>query len=73
MPRTQGNQEETGGELGALEAAYADPVWASALEKHATQKRLSLAQRGVAMRIISAYRTVVRRAILSFLEMKKSH
>ena len=30
---------------------YAAPVWASALDNHAIQKRLSLAQRGAAMRL----------------------
>ena len=34
---------------------YAAPVWESAIKNHAIQKKLSLAQRGVEMRIISAY------------------
>ena len=37
---------------------YADPIWTSALNNHAILKKLFSAQRGVVMRIVSAYRTV---------------
>ena len=37
---------------------YAAPVWASAINSHAILKKLSLAQRGVALKVISAYLTV---------------
>ena len=36
---------------------YAAPIWTSALNNHAILKRLFSAQRGVVMRIVSAYRT----------------
>ena len=34
---------------------YSAPVWTSALNNHAIQKKLSSAQRGVVLRIVSAY------------------
>ena len=37
---------------------YAAPVWANALQYHAIQRKLFSAQRLVALRILSAYRTV---------------
>ena len=37
---------------------YAAPIWTSALNNHPILKKLFSAQRGVVMRIISAYRTV---------------
>ena len=43
---------------------YAAPVWANALQTHAIQRRLFLAQRSVALRIVSAYRTVSSSAVL---------
>ena len=43
---------------------YAAPVWAKALQNHAIQRRLFLAQRLVALRIVSAYRTVSTSAVL---------
>ena len=43
---------------------YAPPVWASAINNQAILKRLSSAQRGVALRVISAYRTVSTSAVL---------
>ena len=42
---------------------YATPVWENALQNHAIQRELS-SQRSVAMRIVSAYRTVTRSAVL---------
>ena len=39
-------------------------VWANALQKHAIQRRLFSAQRSVALRIVSAYRTVSMSAVL---------
>ena len=39
-------------------------VWASALDNHSIQKRLSSTQKGIAMRIISAYRSVLMNAVL---------
>ena len=43
---------------------YASPVWANALQNHAIQRRLFSAQRLVALRIVSAYRTVSTSAVL---------
>ena len=43
---------------------YAAPVWTSALNNHAIQKKLFSAQRGVMLRIVSAYRTVSMSATL---------
>ena len=43
---------------------YAAPVWTSALNNRAILKRLFSAQRGVVMRIVSAYRTVSTSAVL---------
>ena len=43
---------------------YATPVWAKALQSHAIQRRLFSAQRLVALRIVSAYRTVSTSAVL---------
>ena len=43
---------------------YAAPVWAKALKNHAIQRKLFSAQRLVALRIVSAYRTVSTSAAL---------
>ena len=43
---------------------YADPVWANALQNHVIQRKLFSAQRRVALRIVSAYRTVPTSAVL---------
>ena len=43
---------------------YAAPIWTSALNNHATLKKLFSAQRDVVMRIVSAYRTVSTSAVL---------
>ena len=43
---------------------YASQVWTSALNDHAIQKKLFSAQRGVVLRIVSAYRTVSASAVL---------
>ena len=43
---------------------YAALVWKSALTNHAIQKKPFLAQRGVVLRIVSAYRTVSTSAVL---------
>ena len=43
---------------------YAAPIWTSALNNHAILKKLFSAQRGVVMRIVSAYRTVSTSAVL---------
>ena len=43
---------------------YAALIWRSALKNHAILKKLFLAQRGVVMRIVSAYRTVLTSAVL---------
>ena len=43
---------------------YAAPVWTSALNNHAIQKKLFSAQRSVVLRIVSAYRTVSTSAVL---------
>ena len=43
---------------------YAAPVWANALQNHVIQRKLFSAQRSVALRIFSAYRTVSTSAVL---------
>ena len=43
---------------------YAAPVWGGVLQKHAIQRRLFSAQRGVALRIVLAYKTVSTSAVL---------
>ena len=43
---------------------YAAPVYTSALNNHAIQKKLFSAQRSVVLRIVSAYRTVLTNAVL---------
>ena len=43
---------------------YAAPIWTSALNNYAILKKLFSAQRGVVMRIVSAYRTVTTSAML---------
>ena len=43
---------------------YAASVWAHALQNHATQRKLFSTQRGVALRIVSAYRAVSTSAVL---------
>ena len=43
---------------------YGAPVWASEIKNQAILKRLSSAQKGVALRVISAYRTVSTSAVL---------
>ena len=43
---------------------YAAPVWAKALQYHAIQRKLFSAQRLVALRVVSAYRTVSTSAAL---------
>ena len=44
---------------------YAAPVWANALQNHTIQRKLFSAQRLVALRIVSAYRTVSTSAVLA--------
>ena len=43
---------------------YSAPVWANALQNHAIQKKLFSALRLVALRIVSAYRTISTSAVL---------
>ena len=43
---------------------YAAPVEANSLQNHDIKKKLFSAQRGVALRIVSAYRTVSTSAVL---------
>ena len=43
---------------------YAAPVWASFLNNHTIEKKLFSAQRGVVLRIVSAYRNVSTSAVL---------
>ena len=43
---------------------YAAPVWRSALNNHTILKKLFSAQKGVVMRIVSAYRTMSTSAVL---------
>ena len=47
-----------------LKLLYAAPIWTSFLNNHAILKKLFSAQRGVVMRIVSAYRTVSMSAVL---------
>ena len=48
---------------------YAALIWTSALNNHAILKRLFSAQRGVVMRIVSAYRTVSTSAVLALASL----
>ena len=48
----------------ASKLLYAAPVWTSALNNHAIQKKLFSAQRCVVLRIVSVYRTVSTSAVL---------
>ena len=43
---------------------YAAPVWTSALNNHDIQKKLFSAQKGVVLRIVSAYQTLSTSAVL---------
>ena len=43
---------------------YAAPVWTSALNNHAIQKKLFSAQRGMVLRMVSAYQTMLKSAVL---------
>ena len=61
---TQGSEKETGGDVMHPKLLYAALVWTNALQNHAVQRKLFSAQRGVALRIVSAYRTVVTSAVL---------
>ena len=61
MPNICGPREA---ERRLVESVYAAPIWTSALNNHAILKKLFLAQRGVVMRIVSAYRIVSTSAVL---------
>ena len=50
---------------------YAAPVWAEALQNHAILRILFSAQRGVALRIPSAYRTVWTSAVLVLMSVPR--
>ena len=52
---------------------YAAPIWTSDLNNHATVKKLLSAQRGVVMRIVSAYRTVSTSAVLVLASVPPIH
>ena len=43
---------------------YAAPIWISAINNHAILKKLFSAQKGLVLRIVSAYRTVSTSAVL---------
>ena len=47
-----------------LKLLYAAPIWTSAYNNHAIQKKLFSAQIGVVLGIVSAYRTVSTSAML---------
>ena len=62
---TQGSEKKIGGKRGPLcVLLYAAPVCANTLQNHAIQKKLFSAQRLVALRIVSAYRTISTSAVL---------
>ena len=52
-----------------LKLIYAAPVWTSALNNHAIQQKLFSAQRGVVLRIVSAYRTMSTSAVLVLMSV----
>ena len=52
---------------------YAAPVWAKALQNHAIQRKLFSAQRLVALRVVSAYRTVSTSAALVLASVPPIH
>ena len=52
---------------------YALPVRAKALQNHAIQRRLFSAQRLIALRIVSAYRTVSTSAVLVLASVLPIH
>ena len=61
----QGSQETAGDERGKFEAAlFYNKYFTSALNNHAILKKLFSAQRGVVLRIVSAYRTMSTSAVL---------
>ena len=67
MPNIGGPREAKGGLVTSVvnsKLLYAPPVWTSVLNNHAIQKKLFSAQRGVMLRIVSAYRTVSTSAVL---------
>ena len=61
---TQGREKETVASVVHSMLLYAAPDWANALQNHAIQRKLFLAQRLVELRIVSAYRTVWMSAVL---------
>ena len=67
MPNIGGPREDKRRQVASVmqsKLLYAAPVWSSVLKNHAIQKKLSSAQRSVALRIASAYRTVLTSAVL---------
>ena len=67
MPNVEGPREVKRRILASVfhsKLLYAAPVWAAAAKNYSLGKMLASAQRGVALRIASAYRTVSTSAIL---------
>ena len=67
MPNIGGPREAKRRLVGSVvnsKLLHAAPIWTRALNNHAIQKKLFSAQRGVVMRIFSAYRTVSTSAVL---------
>ena len=67
MPNIGGSREVKRGLVASVvhsRLLYAAPIWAKALQNHAIYRRLFSAQRIVALRIVSAYRTVSMSAAL---------
>ena len=69
---TQESETETGGERGAFEAGLCSS-WANALQSHAIQRKLFSGQRGVVLRIVSAYRTMSSSAVLVLASVPPIH
>ena len=51
----------------------AAPIWTSALDDHAILKKLFSAQKGVVVRIVSAYRTVSTSSVLVLATHQQIH
>ena len=67
MPNIGGPSEAKRGLMASVvysKLLYAAPVWTSALNNHAIQKKLLWAQRDVVLRMVSACRTVSTSAVL---------
>ena len=67
MPNIDGRRDAKRSLLASVvlsKLLYAVPVLANALQNHAIQRKLFSAQRSIALKIVSAYRTVLTSAVL---------